>query len=181
MPTTPEARARLAALMEERRLELGLRWQDVVDAAIAAGFKLSLKALHSARAGTAGVRPLTQRAIEAGLQWEHGSFQRSLDGGGPVPLAAAPAVAEPEPESPADDADVTTNVVLAAINPIERQVLAEIHAHPGGTPAELIFADELERALWGRTLTPERQRIREIAAYRSVQVRPTRPAARRAG
>ena len=172
---SPEARGRLASLMDDRRLELRLRWRDVAEAG-----GISYEALRDVRNGTGGIRRLTEHAIEAGLQWESGSVASILAGGEPVDIA--PAVpAEPPPDLPDDDADVTTNVVLAAINPIERQVWAEIQRHPEGTPAEVIFTDPLERALWGRVLTPERQRIREIAAYRSVQVRPTRPAVRRAG
>ena len=92
----------------------------------------------------------------------------------PEPVAPEP---EPGRPRPADDVEaVTTNVVLAATTPLERRIWAEIHAHPDGTPAEVIFADEFERLLWRRMLFTEHQRIREIAAYRSVQVRPMRPA-----
>ena len=125
-------------------------------------------------------QPVILGRLETALKWERGSVRRILAGGNPAPVDDEPAAPEPVPDLP-DDADVTTNVVLAAINPIERQVWAEIQHHPEGAPAEVIFTDPLERALWGRVLTPERQRIREIAAYRSVQVRPTRPAVRRAG
>jgi len=91
---------------------------------------------------------------------------------------------EPEPEIPAtaDGAVAVASAgIIALLPPLERRVWEEIQRHPEGTPAEVIFTDPLERALWGRVLTPERQRIREIAAWRSVQSRPTRPAARRAG
>ena len=83
MPTETAARERLAALMEDRRLELRLTWQQV-----AAAGGLSLKALHSIRGGTSDMRLLTRRAIEEGLRWEPGSVGIVLGGGDPVPLAA---------------------------------------------------------------------------------------------
>ena len=202
MPTTPDARHRLAELMEDRRLELGLRWQDVVDAATAAGFKVSLKALHSVRTGTAGLRPLTQRAIEAGLRWEHGSIQRIEDGGDPVALSGPPVpvtgplpvIALAPPLNPGGEVDeagtvssVTRNVVLAAINPHEHALQELIHSYPEGTRADEIFSDPLEAALFAReydengTEVTEIQKIREILAVRAVRVRPPRREARRAG
>ena len=173
MSTGPDPRRRLAELMEERRLDLGLYWQDVVDAAIAAGFKLSLKTLHSVRAGTAGIRPLTQRAIEAGLQWEHGSIQSIEDGGDPAP-APVPyprPVAAPEPLLVvADDAEAVSSAgIIALLPPHERRVWSEIHRHPAGTPADVIFPDPVEAALFSRE-APELDRIRWIAALRSVHV-----------
>ena len=80
MTTQPSARARLAALMDERRLELRLTWQDVADRG-----GISLRALANARTGDAEIRPLTQAGIEGGLQWERGSVARILAGGDPVP------------------------------------------------------------------------------------------------
>ena len=157
MSTRPDGRRRLAELMEERRLDLGLFWQDVVDAAVAAGFRLSLKTLHSVRAGTAGIRPMTQRAIEAGLQWEHGSIQRIEDGGDPVPASAPPvpaavAPAAPEPVlEPAPDPgdDVTGAVVAALFGPKERRVWAQVRRHLASTPAgRALFADADESAAW---------------------------------
>ena len=155
MSTRPDERRRLAELMEERRLDLGLYWQDVADAAVAAGFKLSLKTLHSVRAGTAGIRPLTQRAIEAGLQWEHGSIQRIEEGGDPVnarPVAApAPvAVAAPEPETHDDPGDDVTGAVVAALfGPKERRVWAQVRRRLEATPSgRALFADPAESAAW---------------------------------
>ena len=167
---------RLADLVSERRADLGMTQEDVRAAGgpSTATMRLIEGGLQSR------YQPVILGRLETALKWERGSVRRILAGGDPVPVSEEPPVPEPAPDLP-DDADVTTNVVLAAINPIERQVWAEIRRYPEGAPAEVIFADPLERALWGRVLTPERQRIREIAAYRSVQVRPTRPAARRAG
>ena len=168
---------RLADLVSERRADLGATQEDIRAAGgpSTATQRLIEGALQSR------YQPVILGRLETALKWERGSVRRILAGGNPVPVSDEPAVPEPAPDLPADEADVTTNVVLAAINPIERQVWAEIRRYPAGAPAEVIFADPLERALWGRVLTSERQRIREIAAYRSVQVRPTRTAVRRAG
>jgi hypothetical protein len=80
MPTEPDARKRLAALMEEPRLGLRKTWQQV-----ATDSGISLKALHSARSGPSDIRALTRRGIDKGLQWEPGSVDLILDGGDPVP------------------------------------------------------------------------------------------------
>ena len=183
----PEARKRLADLMEQRRVSLRLTWREVAEAA-----GISYEALRNARNGTAAIAALTQAGIEDGLRWERGSIAHVLDGGDPVPAGE---LASPEPvtasgtltiEPPAiiadaEDAEAVASAgIIALLRPHERRVWEQIHAHPEGTPAEVIFSDPLERALWRRTLAPEDQRVREIAAWRSVQVRPTRPA-RRAG
>ncbi len=175
MPTDPEARRRLGELMDQRRLELGLRWQDVAEAG-----GVSLKALHSARTGNASIRPLTQQAIENGLRWEHGSIQCVMDDGDPIPLRAVTGVeladaTEQDREPPADPGtDVTTAVVLAAINPLERQIWDEVHRHPEGSAATVIFADPFERMVWELSQYPESERMRMIAAFRSVRRSPTR-------
>ena len=152
MSIRPDGRRRLAELMEARRLDLGLYWQDVVDAAVAAGFRLSLKTLHTVRAGDAGIRPMTQRAIETGLQWEHGSIQRIEDGGDPVDalpavaLPAPPPVLEPAPD-PGDD--VTGAVVAALFGPKERKIWAHIRRHLEASPVgAALFADPAQAALW---------------------------------
>jgi len=80
VPITPEARQRLAGRMEDRRIELRLRWQDVAEAG-----GLSLKTLHSVRTGSAGIAPLTERGIDQGLQWESGSVRSIIGGGEPRP------------------------------------------------------------------------------------------------
>lgn len=193
MPTDPEVRRRLGALMEERRLELGLRWQDVAEHG-----GVSLKALHSARTGNASIRPLTQQAIENGLRWQHGSIQRVIDGGDPVaasiertpviatgsaalpPLAVADYATAADTATAteyADDMDVTAAVVRAAIHPLERQIWEEVNRHPEGSAAAVIFTDPVERALWGREDIPESERIKYVAALRAVS---RNPAARRA-
>lgn len=80
---SPEARERLARLMDERRLELGLRWRDVAEAG-----GVSYEVLRDVRNGSGGIRRLTEHGIEAGLQWEAGSVRRILEGGEPsVPAA----------------------------------------------------------------------------------------------
>jgi len=170
--------SRLADLVSERRADLGMTQEDVRAAGGPSTATMRLiEGGHQSR-----YQPVILGRLETALKWERGSVRRILAGGDPVPVSDEPArtVLEPAPD-PADPVAVTSAVVIAALPPLERRVWAEIHAHPDGTPAEVIFADEFERLLWRRTLFTEHQRIREIAAYRSVQVRPTVPAARRAG
>lgn len=82
MPGMPQAH-RLAELMEERRLDLGLRWNDV-----AAESGMSVEGLRAMRRDGAIPRPLNQRGIEKALQWRRGSIQRILGGEDPVPADA---------------------------------------------------------------------------------------------
>ena len=102
---------------------------------------------------------------------------------GAEPVTATGSISLPSPAVAGDvteDADdVTRAVIIAAIGPTAvRQVWAEVHSHPEGTPAHEIFRDPIEVALFERD-APELQRIRWIAALRSVDTRPTRM--RRAG
>jgi hypothetical protein len=171
---SPGTRRRLADFMEERRLELGLRWQEVADAAAAAGFRVSLKTLHSVRAGTSDIRPMTQRGIEAGLRWERGSVSRILDGGAPLPAG------EDEPTlpgvTPAAGMDPDTAMalqisgyIIAERNKITERVRREIEeARHRGVPDDQIFTEAGERAVWAIPLMGEDARVARIAALRRM-------------
>lgn len=80
-----EARRRLANLMEKRRLELDLTWDQV-----AARGGVSLRALATARKEDREIRALTRTNIERGLDWELGSIERILAGGDPAPAGDEP-------------------------------------------------------------------------------------------
>lgn len=75
MPIDPETRARLMDLMEERRLELGLTWREVVDRA-----GMSYEAIRNFRTGTGGMRELTRRKLSEALGWDRGMIGRVLAG-----------------------------------------------------------------------------------------------------
>jgi hypothetical protein len=90
MPGMSQAR-RLAALMEERRLDLGLRWTDV-----AAESGMSVEGLRTMRRDGAVPRALNQRGIERALRWEPGSIGRILRGEDPVPVAAPEQISDDE-------------------------------------------------------------------------------------
>ncbi|CAM3623329.1 hypothetical protein GCM10009799_06170 [Nocardiopsis rhodophaea] len=70
--------------MDERRLELGLRWKDV---AVRAG--TSEQALRDIRRGRSFPRDLTIRRLEETLGWAPGAI-RAVLGGGEPPVAAPP-------------------------------------------------------------------------------------------
>jgi hypothetical protein len=74
--------------MEDRLIELGLRWQDV---ATAGG--VSLRALVRARTGEQELTPRTLAAIDKGLRWERGTAARILTGEEPL---SAPLRPEPQ-------------------------------------------------------------------------------------
>jgi len=111
MPGMPQAH-RLAELMEERRLDLGLRWNDV-----AAESGMSVEGLRAMRRDGAVPRALNQRGIEKALRWERGSVKRVLRGEDPVPLAA---VAVPDDALAALEAEL--GVDLSPLDPEVRQI-----------------------------------------------------------
>ena len=80
MPTVRNDRERLAALMNERRVDLGLRWADVAQVS-----EVSPETLRAIRRTDAPLRDLTKAGIEKGLRWERGSVDTILKGGDPVP------------------------------------------------------------------------------------------------
>lgn len=178
MPIAPEARQRLADLMEARRRELRLRWQDVAEAA-----GLALKTLHSVRTGNSGIAALTETGIEDALRWRRGSVSRVIAGGDPAPLedparAAAPQPA-PEPAGP------RLSVVLglaeiaelaASVDDIEAGIRAEIAGYPEDAPGAIVFPASLaEQLLWDRPLTDLAVKIGDIVAYRLARTRTPRP------
>ena len=84
MPTEPDTRKRLAGLIEQRRRELRLTYDQVAQRG-----RISLKALYGARTGSHGLRADTKAGIEDGLDWERGSVDRIEAGGDPVPVTRA--------------------------------------------------------------------------------------------
>ncbi len=179
--TNPETRKRLATFMDQRRLDLRLTWREVAETG-----GISYEALRAARNGEGGMRPLTQAAIENGLQWERGSVARILAGGDPVPLRPA---APPGP--PRDDQmpPLLTVPDQSALEPFVRSVWHDlwqaIGQEPGpgqetpdmpasvleaidaSLPAAAIFTAPHERDSWGiREYTPQ-QRVQLIAVLRS--------------
>lgn len=78
---TETPRERLARLMEDRRRELGLTWDEIA-------FRGSTHAetLRQVRKGERRIRPITRRAIEVGFAWTEGSVERILQGGDPTPV-----------------------------------------------------------------------------------------------
>lgn len=126
MAITPDQRARLDHLMNLRRLELGITWRDVASRA-----GLSYEALRRLRTGDGGIRDLTASKISRALEWTSGSVDAVLEGGDPVPAAAAP---------PAEDAIVT--VLKRALLPGEN-ILRESGLDPE-------FANDLIVALRNR-------------------------------
>ncbi|WP_405149530.1 hypothetical protein OG589_14830 [Sphaerisporangium sp. NBC_01403] len=83
-PNTDE-RTRLAAEMEQRRVMLGVRWEHIAEKA-----RISTTHLRKFRRGDAGISSLVEAALEDALQWERGSIEAVLQGGGPTPTADSP-------------------------------------------------------------------------------------------
>jgi hypothetical protein len=71
----PDARARLADLMDARRRDLRLTWDEVASQA-----GIHRETLRQIRAGTGAIRPLSATGIEDALEWERGSIEALLRG-----------------------------------------------------------------------------------------------------
>jgi DNA-binding XRE family transcriptional regulator len=96
-----DQRKTLGDLMEERREDLRLYWEDVAKAA-----GVTDQTLRDIRSGKSNPRALTRRGIEAALRWERGSIDAILAGGDPTPLsgnAVQSERAEPGSAQPAFD------------------------------------------------------------------------------
>lgn len=77
-------RERLNRYMEQRRAELGRRWEDVARIA-----GLPRETINQVRFGQSNMRALTKRRVEQGLDWTAGSVDSVLDGGEPTPVAGS--------------------------------------------------------------------------------------------
>jgi hypothetical protein len=74
--------SRLGRLMESRRLDLELYWEDVATLA-----EVSIKALYNARLEGAPLpSPMNRRNVDRALRWQAGSMERAHGGGDPGPL-----------------------------------------------------------------------------------------------
>lgn len=93
-----EPHKRLDDALSDRRLDLGMRWNQVAQAA-----GVSPEALRAIRRGSYRPSPDTARALDNALRWEPGSVQAVLDGGEPTPqgqvVRIGPAFEE-QPEPP---------------------------------------------------------------------------------
>jgi hypothetical protein len=118
MPESEQARDRLAQLMNERRVELGLRWTSVAKSG-----DISPETLRAIRRTSAPLRDLTKAGIEKGLRWEHGSVDRILAGDDPVPddgEDAFPDLSALSPERRRDLIDAL-DYLKARIEQVERE------------------------------------------------------------
>jgi hypothetical protein len=175
MPITPDARSRLARLMDERRRALRLRWQDVAEAG-----RISLKTLHSVRTGSAGIAPLTERAVETGLQWTMGSVAETLAGGVPTPLEGV------QPQAPRRTGVFDLPVGEGELEPHLAAVEAEVRraealAYPGRPAGRDIFDKDYAILAWDHADLGREQAIMLIAQMRVLEARAERERGRRTG
>ena len=141
--------------MDDRRLELGLRWRDVAEAG-----GVSYEALRDVRNGTGGIRRLTEHAIEVGLQWTAGSVQGILAGRDPLPTGSEPVPAPAVDTATAADSataadvtdaadDVTGAVLVALFGAKERKIWAQVRRRLAATEVgRTLFSDPAEVAAW---------------------------------
>lgn len=110
--TTP-THSRLDAAMSERRLELGIRWQEVAKRAGVTAFHL-----RRVRIGAAPLSPDLEAGIERALQWPRGYIAR-LDNDGETSAESPAQTATGLPIDPA---------VLARYDPADRAAVIAVLA-----------------------------------------------------
>lgn len=77
----PEPRRRLAELMDDRRIELDLAWEEVARRAGMTGMTL-----RRIRNGEGSLPRRTAAKIDRALEWQPGSVEGILTGGDPSPI-----------------------------------------------------------------------------------------------
>lgn len=91
----PEPHEQLDEAMNERRLQLRMKWRDVAE-----GAGITYEALRAIRRGESRPSELTTQAIDRVLRWVPGGVRTALAGGKPTPIEAR-AVSETPAESSA--------------------------------------------------------------------------------
>lgn len=120
MPAQSSAHARLAELMNKRRIERRMLWDEIAESA-----EISTAHLRKIRTGEAKASELTEANIEAALKWERGSIERILRGGDPV---VSDEVAQPAARMDADrnHASPALEQLLAAVQQELAQLRGEV-------------------------------------------------------
>jgi hypothetical protein len=88
-----EPHERLDQFMNERRLELRMRWD-----AVASSAGIADVTVRAIRRGDNQPSELTQRRIEDALRWEYGSIATILAGGEPTPVEPSGGREDTRPE-----------------------------------------------------------------------------------
>lgn len=90
-PETPamETTTPLGEAMNQRRIELGLSWDQIADKA-----QVSTAFLREYRKGRKGARDLTKALLEDALKWRRGSLDAIAAGGQPEPADEIPTIGE---------------------------------------------------------------------------------------
>lgn len=133
MDITPQTRDRLNALVEERRLSLGITWRELARSA-----GVSYEAVRALRRGPGGIAELTARKLDRALQWQGGSIAAIISGD-----PAAPAEL-PQPERGAAVADLLPPVVRDNWhNPYVRRFWERTRGEDINQDLRLILAEDL--------------------------------------
>jgi hypothetical protein len=74
---------RLSIVLNRRRVELGMSWNEVSDKS-----RISIAHLRRVRAGKSPVTELVARGLETTLSWTPGSISKILEGGDPEEVQA---------------------------------------------------------------------------------------------
>lgn len=122
--------------MEARSLELGLTWSAV--ARISEVDRETLRKMRFGLGGRRGFAPVTKRAVEDALQWQHGSIDTILAGEDPTPREPVEADRTESPlRTVAADAEPTFDEALEAYRKALQQLRRVATADPA-VPAEVV-------------------------------------------
>lgn len=122
------ARDRLAAQMNERRVDLLLKWSEVASRA-----GLDSSYLRRIRKGEVPISDLAARQIEDALEWKPGSVKTILDEGQPTPIEPA----SPLPLSPFQSAALAEYDALIADDVPHERAIKMVMEHAQAVLARL--------------------------------------------
>lgn len=107
--------------IDERRAELGMRWQDLAEAAGVS--RQRLYEIRDSGSASSRMRTTTKKKIERALQWERGSIDAILRGGDPTPISA------PEDEwAPRDELERSLKSI-PGLTQADYRRLVQLHRH----------------------------------------------------
>lgn len=168
---TTHGTPRIDQAMDARRIELRLKWKDVITLA-----GISPQTLSKIRTyGTAGVDALIVAKVEQALRWAPGSLQALTSGGEPTPLDSRDTEPVPRPAPPTLASDPRVRAlaaILETLAPDERE--RELHrlrknlSEPADAPVDLTDPDE--RTVAGMNVDEDTKRAM-IEALRAGRAR----------
>jgi hypothetical protein len=133
MTVMPGPHERLDEALEARRIELGMEWVDVAEAA-----GRSAETIRSWRRGESRPRAVNKRKLERAMNWAAGSIDAVLAGDNPVPLESA---------QTSNTAVVTRLVGMVRAGASFPAIIAEVQDKPPREQVEILRRVAAETAI----------------------------------